>query len=160
MYDVLLQSRFRCSDAAVWYWWCLTPKGCYPAHWGLVIRVHTDTVSASFGLNQPSSEHGHCTPSNVTLSQNDCLMYFTCHTVVQAVSYLCDALFLSRHQQVWQSFQILQLVLCGEDINNRDSCIMQSAVYALCSEESYYLSKQLFSNITEGKFCDCYYRKN
>lgn len=120
--------------------------------------MHTDTVSVSFGLNQPASEHGHCSPSNVTLSQNDSPMYFTCQTVVQAVICLCDALFLSRHQQVWQSFQILQLLLSGEDISNRDSCSMQSGVY-LCSKESYYLSKGLFSNITKGKFCGCCYRK-
>lgn len=140
MCDVLLQSGFWCSDTAFWYWWCLTPTGCYPACWRLVVRVHPDTVSASFGLNQPASEHGHCCPSNVTLSQNDCQRYFTCQTVVQAVIYLYDALFLSRHQQVWQSFEILQLLLSGGDINNRDSCSMQSGVYALWRKQSYYLS--------------------
>lgn len=99
--------------------------------------VHTDTASASFGLNQPANEHGHCSPSNVTLSQNGCQMYFTCQTVVQALIYLYDALFLSRHQQVWQSFQILQLLLSGENINNRDRCSMQTGVYALCSKQSF-----------------------
>lgn len=152
MCDVLLQSGFWCSDPAFWYWWCLSPKGCYAARWRLVVRVHTDTVSASFGLNQPASEHGHCSPSNVTLSQNDCQTYFTCQTVVQAVIYLYDALFLSRHQQVWQAFQIPQLLLSAGDINNRDSCSVQSGVCALWRKQAYYLSKGLFSNIPKGKF--------
>lgn len=69
----------------------------------LAIKVHTDTVSTSLGLEQPANKHGRCSPSNVTLSQNDCQTYFTCQTIVQAVTYLYYALFLSRHQQVWQS---------------------------------------------------------
>lgn len=102
----------------------------------LAIRVHTDTVSTSFGLKQPANKHGSCSPFNVTLSHRDCQTYFTCQTIVQA--HLYYALFLSRHQQVWQSFRTLQLLLPGKDINNRDFCSMQSDVCALCSKQTYY----------------------
>lgn len=118
----------------------------------LAIRVHIDMVSTSFGLKQPANKHGRCSPSKVTLSHHDCQTYLMCQTIVQA--YLYYALLLSRHQQVWRSFQTLQLLLSGEDINNRDFCSMQSDDCVLCSKQLYYLSKRrLFPDITRGKFC-------
>lgn len=54
----------------------------------LAPRMHMDKVSTSFRLNQLANKHGCCSPSNVTLSQNECQTSFTCQTIVQTVTYI------------------------------------------------------------------------
>ena len=87
----------------------------------LTIRAYTDTVLTSFGLKQPannSQKNSCCSPSNVTLPQNDCQTYFTCQTIVQAVIYiiLCSCPDISKSGSHFRPCSYSSLVKISTEI--------------------------------------------